>query len=586
MEYQAPFGVTDPNAGYVNGNPQTGVQGSIPPAASIEFPQREIVNLISSSNLVPDDADLFQLAKGTRSQAMNFADDTGPVNAMIVSFTPAITSYTRGLPLRIRVLHDNLVDATHTSMTLDAGAGAAPVRKMDGSSPANAEIRAGAVIEVTWDGTAWQLTNFGGAGGGGTTNFININIPYVVDTGTVNNIVGPFSPAITVLNNGAVLLVKVANSVTDVTTLKVNALPAKPVKAPDGTDLLPGDIVAGDVVEFVYDGTNFYVRPNPAITSNATINVPSTRFPTVASVLAAITRKTISPTAFLTIQLAIGIYSPFSIYHKDADQIIIKGTMKTARPAFGNFSVTGYSDAARTADSANNIVMLRSRYGTEIQNSQAHLGNGGQFYSCGIINNGPGQPLIQDILITGDNNHNLGRFQLVGIMCSGRNINCANVAVWGETAGFGCYNGGYMLFSDICYASGNIMAGFDTSGSAMMRFNKGSVAVGNGVSAGVNGNGVGACSGSSIFVVPPGGAVTPFYISGNANAGVSAGLNAIIAVYGGQVTSNYWDLYANTNGIIYANGASFSQYTPAPYNDQGNFGAFIAYDPSIPIYFV
>ena len=37
--------------------------GSIPPAASIENPQREIVNMITSSGLTPTDADLFQLAK-------------------------------------------------------------------------------------------------------------------------------------------------------------------------------------------------------------------------------------------------------------------------------------------------------------------------------------------------------------------------------------------------------------------------------------------------------------------------------------------------------------------------------------------
>jgi hypothetical protein len=573
---------------YVNGNPQTGVQGSIPPAASIEFPQREIVNLISSSNILPDDSDLFQLAKGTRSQSMNFAADTGAVNAMVVACVPAITAYTLGLPLRVRVLHDNLVDATHTSMTLDAGAGAAPVRKMDGSSPGNAEIRAGALIEVAWDGTAWQLVNFGGAGGASTVNYLNVNIPYVVDTGTVNNIVGPFSPAITVLNAGAVLLVKVANSVTDVTTLKVNALPAKPVKAPDGTDMLPGDIVAGDVVEFVYDGTNFYIRPNPAITTNATINVPSTRFPTVASVLAAITRKTIAPTASLTIQLAIGVYSPFAIYHKDADQIIIKGTMKTSHPNAGNFSCTGFDDGSRAANSANNIVMLRARYGTEIRNTQANLGNalGLPLYSCGIINNGPGQPLIQDILITGDNNQNQGRFALVGILVSGHNIACANVAVWGEGIGFGAYNGAYLLLADVCYAAGN-GDGFDLSNNAKMRVNKGLVSVGNGYNAGSDGGGITACSNSAVYVVPPGsGGVISSFVSGNGLAGLSAGLGASIAFYGGTATGNFYDVYANTNGVIYMLGSSFSAYTPAPYNEQGNYGAFIAYDPSIPIFYV
>ena len=46
MLYNQPFGITDPNAPYINGNPNTGTMGSIPPALSIEHPQREIVKVI------------------------------------------------------------------------------------------------------------------------------------------------------------------------------------------------------------------------------------------------------------------------------------------------------------------------------------------------------------------------------------------------------------------------------------------------------------------------------------------------------------------------------------------------------------
>jgi hypothetical protein len=46
MLYNQPYGVSDPNASYINGNPSTGTAGSIPPAASIEHDQREIVNVI------------------------------------------------------------------------------------------------------------------------------------------------------------------------------------------------------------------------------------------------------------------------------------------------------------------------------------------------------------------------------------------------------------------------------------------------------------------------------------------------------------------------------------------------------------
>ena len=75
MLYNQPYGITDTNAAYINGNPSTGTMGSIPPASAIEFDQREIVaviqyaanlGLIDYANQVcqqPSNADLQQLLK-------------------------------------------------------------------------------------------------------------------------------------------------------------------------------------------------------------------------------------------------------------------------------------------------------------------------------------------------------------------------------------------------------------------------------------------------------------------------------------------------------------------------------------------
>jgi hypothetical protein len=75
MKYNQPFGISDPEAAYVNGNPSTGVMGSIPPAASVEYDQREIIavikyafdkGLIDFNNVpcaAPTNADLTQLLK-------------------------------------------------------------------------------------------------------------------------------------------------------------------------------------------------------------------------------------------------------------------------------------------------------------------------------------------------------------------------------------------------------------------------------------------------------------------------------------------------------------------------------------------
>ena len=60
MLYQQPIGAAE-NAPYINANPAQGIEGSPVPAAAIEHPQREIINVIEKAGLVPDAVNLEQL---------------------------------------------------------------------------------------------------------------------------------------------------------------------------------------------------------------------------------------------------------------------------------------------------------------------------------------------------------------------------------------------------------------------------------------------------------------------------------------------------------------------------------------------
>jgi hypothetical protein len=106
MKYNQPYGVSDPNAPYINGNPSTGTMGSIPPAASIEFPQREIVNLITDVSIVPDNADLHQLAKGIQGGKLSFGPEIGSLADFHLTFTPTLLAYVDGMMVRFRALRD------------------------------------------------------------------------------------------------------------------------------------------------------------------------------------------------------------------------------------------------------------------------------------------------------------------------------------------------------------------------------------------------------------------------------------------------------------------------------------------------
>lgn len=459
MKYVPPFGRESEGeaAHYINGNPVEGQEGSIPDAMSWEAPLRELTFLIKKEKLTPNGDDLTQVLQAVRSQAANFLEDTGSANSLSVACDPPLTAYTNGLPLRVRVRVTNTGAAT-----IDAGAGRVNIKKMNGGGSAAGDLPAGGIAELVYDGSAFQLVNFGGSGGTGTGDQFLIKIPYAVDSSPTPNIItAVFSPAITTLTAGDPLLVKIANTCTGSSVIRVNGLPDKAIKANGGGNAptLQGDLTAGDVVLFLYDGTDFWIQPNPLIGANTTLNVPS-QYSTVENALLAIRRKIIAQNAIVTVLLAQGTYAPFVINHGNADRILVRGTMKIAGNLTGAmFAQTGSSAAARAADSANNIAMLRTRFGTEIQVPATAA------FQAGIDStSGSGRPTVQDILITGPNywsGDGVGRW--VGI--TGRDVACINVSSWGLDIGF--YGGGNYYLS-YCFASGCHRAGMQVTSSSLL----------------------------------------------------------------------------------------------------------------------
>jgi hypothetical protein len=269
MRYQQPYGLTDTNAPYINGNPAAGIQGSIPPAAAFEEPMREIVNMIALGGLTPNGGttgvaggDLQQLAKAVQAQKVNYAADTGSQNAMVAALSPALAgpTYPVGIPIRIKVAHSSINDATHASLTLDAGLGARNVKRTDGAMPSTNDLVAGGVYEFVFDGTNFQVVGIIASTGGGGTATYYVKIPYAADTSAVpNTITVAFSPAISAPGVGDLVLVKAANTVTGATQINVNAMAAAAVVRNDGaqTALKYGDVLAGGSYLLQWDGTEW-----------------------------------------------------------------------------------------------------------------------------------------------------------------------------------------------------------------------------------------------------------------------------------------------------------------------------------------
>jgi hypothetical protein len=254
MKYEQPYGVADPNAPYINGNPATGTEGSIPSAAVFQNPQTEIVNLIAAGGLVPTDSDLYQLLESVRSQFVNYAVDTGSVNALSIAYTPALLVRKLGQPYRVKVLNANT-----GACTMNDGLGVAPIKLSGGADLAANELVAGMIAEFVWDGTNFQLVNSTvGGGSPGTVNNYYIEIPYVADTSvTPNLITAPFSPAITAPTDGNPILVKIANANSGATQIGVNALALSNVVNRDGTPLTIGALVAGQMALLIRSGSTW-----------------------------------------------------------------------------------------------------------------------------------------------------------------------------------------------------------------------------------------------------------------------------------------------------------------------------------------
>jgi hypothetical protein len=541
VKYQPPYGQPDPNAPYVNGNPAQGIEGSIPPAAAFEQNQRELVGLIQNSGLTPLDADLTQVTQGVRSQFLNFAQDTGTANNLVVALDPPLigTNYSPGLTLRVRVA------ATNTGpCNINAGLGVRGVRKMSGADVGPNELPINSIATLVFDGTNFQLSNFGG-GGGGTGDVYEVNIPYTQDISiTPGTITANFTPAIPPMQPGNVIAVRIANTSPGATSMTIDAQGSfllQPNGCARPEDMLQGDVIAGDVVQFFYDGNALRFPPNPEINAPVIYSVgPSQQFDTIDDAMGALKRKTIGQDGYVTLQMIIGNFpGQINVAHPSGDRITIRGTMISgqARPQWNDFQANGSSQAQRAIDATANLNMLVTKFGTRIMVAN----NGGATGDYGVQNSGAGRITFADLLITptsgtppalGPNNET---WQIGVYVPQGSAARCNNVSIWGCQGGFNAAGG---LNCADCYACACANYGHAVSGSL--------VATGSGVG-GPGGYGGGGSFGNGAYgVYALSAKVTLFdqWVCANGAFGIAPGGGSGVETSWGRTVGNPWDMYA------------------------------------------
>jgi hypothetical protein len=154
----------------------------------------------------------------------------------------------------------------------------------------------------------------------------NTGIPYAVATGTSTAYTVTLASSISTLASGTYLNFVVPTTNATGVSLNINSLGAKPIVKNYNVTLASGDLITGQIVETVFDGTNFQTV-SPISTGGYT--------PTVNS---GTTTKDISSTTSTVIAHGLGI-TP-KIVHLSASYSNISGTFGTC---YTQASVTGSS---------------------------------------------------------------------------------------------------------------------------------------------------------------------------------------------------------------------------------------------------
>lgn len=158
MKYEQPYGAAA-DAPYVNGDPSIGQAGSIPPAASIEHPQREIVNVISKAGATPTDASLVQLAQAIQSGQLIYAEDTGTANNYSVALSQIPSTILPGFMIVMKPGNSN----NGPSVVTVNGAASKDIKRRGGSDLIEGDILADVLTALLYTGThyelAWQTAN-------------------------------------------------------------------------------------------------------------------------------------------------------------------------------------------------------------------------------------------------------------------------------------------------------------------------------------------------------------------------------------------------------------------------------------------
>lgn len=141
-----------------DGNPATNTPATIWPAYQVNAFQEELMAVIAAANITPDRTKNNQVAAAItallQSGVTVAAPDSGTVNALAVTLTPAPTALSAGMQATaLNVAATNTAAAT---LNLN-GLGVKPIVLPSGAALSGGEIYAGSAATFVYTGSSWML---------------------------------------------------------------------------------------------------------------------------------------------------------------------------------------------------------------------------------------------------------------------------------------------------------------------------------------------------------------------------------------------------------------------------------------------
>lgn len=180
----------------------------------------------------------------------NYAADAGVNDTYAITLNAAPAAYAAGQLFQFKANTANTGACTLNINSL----GAKSLKMNSNLDPVDGYIKAGAIVSVIYDGTNFQILSVSGKPSISQT----AEEVYAASVAGVDDYAVTLTPAPVAYVTGMVVRFKADVANTGASTLNVNSLGAKTIKKNGTTyDLGNGDIAAGQMVEVIYDGTNF-----------------------------------------------------------------------------------------------------------------------------------------------------------------------------------------------------------------------------------------------------------------------------------------------------------------------------------------